>query len=62
MQQRETRRIAQQVELFETPSEQPSWDDLPDETRTTVTQLFARMLRQQRRQGATCPVREVEHE
>ena len=62
MQQRETRRIAQQVELFETPNEEPSWDDLPDETRTTVTQLFARMLRQQRRQGATCPVREVEHE
>ena len=62
MRKRETRRIAQQVELFETPSKQPSWDDLPDETRTAVTELFARMLRQQWRQGATCPVREVEHE
>lgn len=62
MQQRETRWKAQQVELFETPSEQPRWDDLPDETRTTVTQLFARMLRQQWRQGTTCPVQEVEHE
>ncbi len=63
MQQRDTRRIAhQQAELFEAPSDRPSWQDLPDDTRKTVTQLFARMLRQQRGQGAACPVPEVEHE
>ncbi len=62
MQQRDRRRIAnRQAELFEAPSDRPSWQDLPNDTRITVTELLARMLRQQRRR-ATCAMAEVEHE
>ena len=62
MHQRDRRRIAhRQAELFEAPSDRPSWQDLPDDTRRTATQLLAQMLRQHRRQEA-CPAPEVEHE
>jgi len=61
MHQRDRRIAHRQAELFEAPSDRPSWQDLPDDTRRTVTQLLAQMLRQQRRQAA-CPVPEVEDE
>ncbi len=62
MQQRDRRRIAnRQAELFEAPSDRLSWRDLPDDTRTTVTELLARMLRQQGRRAA-CAMTEVEDE
>ncbi|MFQ5792015.1 MAG: hypothetical protein ACE5JI_16195 [Acidobacteriota bacterium] len=63
MQQPARRRTAhRQAELFEVPSDRPSWQDLPDDARKTVIQLFAQMLKQQRRQGMARPVPEVEHE
>jgi hypothetical protein len=62
MQQRDRRRIShRQADLFEAPSDRPSWQDLPEDTRRTVTELLARMLRQQRRRAASA-LPEVEHE
>lgn len=52
----------QQVELFEVPTGRPRWSDLPVDGRRAVTELLARMLRQQRQREAACQAQEVEHE
>ena len=40
----------------------PRWTDLPHETQRSVTELFARMLRQHRLATARSVACEVEHE
>jgi hypothetical protein len=40
----------------------PRWAELTHETRRSVTELFARMLRQRRRERVRSAVGEVEHE
>lgn len=51
-----------QAGLFEPVSDRPRWSDLPQDTQRRVTDLVARMLRDQRAQEAAHVVREVEHE
>ncbi len=53
----------EQTELFdEARTRRPKWADLPHEARRSVTELFARILRQQRHQEARMPAGEVGHE
>lgn len=40
----------------------PRWTELSHEARRSVTELFARMLRQRRRESVRSAVGEVEHE
>jgi len=40
----------------------PRWEDLSHEARRSVTELFARMLRQHRRGKPQSVAREVDHE
>jgi hypothetical protein len=40
----------------------PRWAELSRETQRSVTELFARMLRQRRRESARSVAEEVEHE
>lgn len=63
MTQRHRRQIQDQlVGLFDALTDRPQWTDFPAETRRTVTELVARMLKQQRHQEAENATQEVEHE
>ncbi len=50
MQQGHKRRGPRQAELFETPSDRPSWLELPLQVRSAVIQELARLLRSPQRQ------------
>ncbi len=50
MQQGRKRRRPNQAELFETPSDRPSWLELPLHVRSAVIQELARLLRPPGRQ------------
>ena len=54
----------EQSELLfdETTANRPRWEDLSHEARRSVTELFARMLRQRRHGKAGDVACEVEHE
>jgi hypothetical protein len=63
MNERMRREPEEQKELFdEARSQRPKWADLPHDARASVTELFARMLRQRPQEEARRPVDEVEHE
>jgi hypothetical protein len=48
--------------FFDEVVSRPRWEDLPHEARRTVTELFARMLRQRRQGNAQSAAHEEEHE
>jgi hypothetical protein len=65
MSQQESRaKPSEQSELLfdETTASRPRWTDLSHETQRSVTELFARMLRQFRQEKARSVANEVEYE
>ena len=51
-----------ELQLDEATVNRPRWAELSHETQRSVTELFARMLRQRRRESERSAVDEVEHE
>jgi hypothetical protein len=49
-------------DFHEATARRPRWADLPHEAQRSVTELFARMLRQRRQATARSVAHEVEHE
>ncbi len=59
MQEGYRRRRPSQAELFETPSDRPSWLELPLQVRSAMIQELARLLGSQQRQQPQAGVQEV---
>ena len=51
-----------ELRFEEATASRPRWVDLSHDAQRTVTELFARMLRQRRQGKARSVVHEVEHE
>ena len=66
MNQRRSRQkpLLRQTEMFdpEERSTRPAWSDIPVHARTAVTELVARMLRQDRNRAVPLEEEEVGHE
>jgi hypothetical protein len=62
MRHRRDRGYTYQGELFETPSDQPNWLELPGTTREAVKSLLAQILAEQRQQRQAGLEMEREHE
>ena len=62
MQEGYRRRRPSQAELFETPSDRPSWLELPLHVRSAVIQQLARLLGSPLRQQPRGGVQEVSDE